>query len=131
MTTEFDTLTHATADERTGIAWWNSLGKAARLYWLRQAGSAVPADAWSEYKRTQSRIDWCRNDFPPSAARPTKINMRQARCGCAAGLSIGVGCRPAEYAALSLKRPASETLHTTSGDYNNSTAHMLVKPRSS
>ena len=94
MTTEFDTLTHATADERTGIAWWNSLGKAARLYWLRQAGSAVLADAWSEYKRTQSRIDWCRNDFPPSAARPTKINMRQARCGCAAGLSIGVGCRP-------------------------------------
>ena len=71
MTTEFDTLTHATADERTGIAWWNSLGKAARLYWLRQAGSAVPADAWSEYKRTQSRIDWCRNDFPlPLPARP-------------------------------------------------------------
>ena len=94
MTTEFDTLTHATADERTGIAWWNSLGKAARLYWLRQSwlGGAcrcverLQADA-KPHRLVPQRL-------PPSAARPTKINMRQARCGCAAGLSIGVGCRP-------------------------------------
>src|SRR6516164_1420982 len=48
------------------------------------------------------------------------------------GRTFNWGRMPAaEYAALSLKRSAFETLVHTSGDYNNSTAHMPVKPRSS
>jgi len=41
-----------TADERAGMAWWNDLSEAARLYWLRQAGDrGRVADAWIVYQR--------------------------------------------------------------------------------
>ncbi len=42
-----------TEDERAGIDWWNSLSEFARADWLRIAGSARPADAWTEYKRAR------------------------------------------------------------------------------
>jgi len=38
-------------DEQAGIAWWNALCEADRLFWLRAALSAVPAEAWAYYKR--------------------------------------------------------------------------------
>jgi len=39
------------SDESDGMAWWNGLSEAARRHWLRQAGSATPADAYAEYRR--------------------------------------------------------------------------------
>ena len=42
----------ATADERAGMDWWNALTEDRRAYWLRAANSAIPAEAWAEYKRT-------------------------------------------------------------------------------
>lgn len=41
----------ASRNEALGIAWWNGLLKADRAYWLREAQSAVPADAWAEFQR--------------------------------------------------------------------------------
>ncbi|NIR58928.1 MAG: hypothetical protein GWO02_05120 [Gammaproteobacteria bacterium] len=37
-------------DARMGIEWFNSLTPQQRAYWLAQAGSARPADAWATYK---------------------------------------------------------------------------------
>jgi len=42
---------HQTADEVGGMTWWNGLDEADRRFWLRAALSAVPADAWTYYKR--------------------------------------------------------------------------------
>jgi hypothetical protein len=42
---------HQTADEVRGMTWWNGLDEADRRFWLRAALSAVPADAWTYYKR--------------------------------------------------------------------------------
>ena len=39
-----------TADESAGMDWWNSIDEAERAYWLAEAGSAVPADAWATYQ---------------------------------------------------------------------------------
>ena len=41
----------ATRDERAGMAWWNGLTEDDRRFWLRAALTAVPAVAWSYYKR--------------------------------------------------------------------------------
>ena len=43
-----------TEDERAGIDWWNSLTEESRAEWLRIAGSAKPADAWTEYKQVRA-----------------------------------------------------------------------------
>jgi hypothetical protein len=40
-----------TEDERAGMAWWNALTAAERAYWLREAKTAIVAEAWAEYKR--------------------------------------------------------------------------------
>jgi hypothetical protein len=42
--------------ERDGIAWWNALQPFERAYWLRAAGSAVPAEAWEAHQRWASRM---------------------------------------------------------------------------
>jgi hypothetical protein len=39
-------------DNHPGITWWNSLTERERAYWLQQAGSAVPGDAWTAYLKT-------------------------------------------------------------------------------
>ncbi len=49
------TTTEPTADELAGMAWWNGLDKSERAYWLAEARSAVPAEAWATY---QSRSNW-------------------------------------------------------------------------
>jgi hypothetical protein len=36
--------------------WWNSISEFERSYWLKIAGSAVPADAWEAFK-TARRLD--------------------------------------------------------------------------
>jgi hypothetical protein len=42
-----------TADELTGMIWWNSLDDQQRRYWMAQAGNTgVAADAWLAYKRS-------------------------------------------------------------------------------
>lgn len=44
-----------TADELTGMIWWNSLDEQQRRYWMAQAGNTgVAADAWLAYKRSCS-----------------------------------------------------------------------------
>ena len=42
------------ADALAGIAWFNSLSRAARAYWLDAADSARPADAWRLFQGRQS-----------------------------------------------------------------------------
>jgi hypothetical protein len=37
--------------DEDGIAWWNALSASVRRYWLNQANSARPADAYAEYLR--------------------------------------------------------------------------------
>ena len=47
-----------TADEITGMAWWNNLKPIERAYWLTTAGHARSvADAWAAYKRSQGLTD--------------------------------------------------------------------------
>lgn len=43
----------ATSDEVKGMEWWNGLTEEDRDFWLRVAGSAVPADAWSFFKHQE------------------------------------------------------------------------------
>ena len=40
-----------TPDEQAGMNWWNGLTETERAHWLRQAGSAAPANAWEAFKR--------------------------------------------------------------------------------
>jgi hypothetical protein len=44
-----------TDDERSGMAWWNALTEKQRAYWLREAATAIVAEAWTAYKRTVIR----------------------------------------------------------------------------
>ena len=37
-------------DAELGMAWYNGLSRAERLFWHRIAGSAAPADAWAAWK---------------------------------------------------------------------------------
>lgn len=40
----------AWADEpQQGVTWWNGMTEEFRAHWMRQAKSAVPADAWRAY----------------------------------------------------------------------------------
>ena len=55
------TTTEPTADELAGMAWWNSLDKSERAYWLAEARSAVPAEAWATY---QSRPRYTVTEHP-------------------------------------------------------------------
>ena len=43
-----------TPDETMGMEWWNHLNEADRAYWLQEARSAVPAEAWAEWNRRQT-----------------------------------------------------------------------------
>ncbi|NHZ66628.1 hypothetical protein [Massilia genomosp. 1] len=47
-----------TQDEQDGIEWFNSLTETGRAEWLNRAGSAVPADAWQEFKRYQAKYSY-------------------------------------------------------------------------
>lgn len=44
-----------TGDDVAGMAWWNALSQAKRLFWLTQAGGAAAgasaAAAWAAFKR--------------------------------------------------------------------------------
>ena len=51
-----------TGDDLAGFAWFNGLTAGERSFWLGQAGSAVPAAAWSAFKRVQAGL--------PPAERP-------------------------------------------------------------
>jgi hypothetical protein len=42
-------------DARAGIAWWNHLTPTQRNYWLTQAQSSVPADAWEAFKSGETK----------------------------------------------------------------------------
>lgn len=45
-----------TGDDLAGFAWFNGLTDGERSFWLSQAGSAVPAAAWSAFKRVQAGL---------------------------------------------------------------------------
>ena len=40
-----------TAEESAGMAWWTALTEGERANWLARAATAVPAEAWAEYRR--------------------------------------------------------------------------------
>jgi hypothetical protein len=44
------TSTAEIADAVAGMAWWNRLTEPQRKMWTLIAGSAVPAEAWEEFK---------------------------------------------------------------------------------
>jgi hypothetical protein len=43
-------------DETAGIAWWNPLSEEQRAYWLREANTAIVAEAWAFHKRVLSQL---------------------------------------------------------------------------
>jgi hypothetical protein len=45
-----------TADEQLDIAWWNGLTEEQRAYWLREANTAIVAEAWAYYKHVLSQL---------------------------------------------------------------------------
>jgi hypothetical protein len=53
---EDDPLTDAndrppTADEQADIAWWNSIPRTSRAFWLGQTESSTVAEAWDLFKQ--------------------------------------------------------------------------------
>jgi len=44
-------------DPEIGVTWWNSMTEQTRAYWLAIAASAVPADAWHAFRRSQAYED--------------------------------------------------------------------------
>jgi hypothetical protein len=40
--------------EQAGVWWWDSLTERQRAYWLKQAGTAIAAEAYDEYVRVTS-----------------------------------------------------------------------------
>lgn len=52
------------------LAWFNGLTDGERAFWLSHAGSAVPAAAWSAFKRVQAGL-------PP--AEPAERPVRPVR----------------------------------------------------
>ena len=40
-----------------GVDWWNRLQEQERAHWLAVAVSAVPADAWAAYLRSDAYFD--------------------------------------------------------------------------
>jgi len=46
-----------TPDEAAGMAWWNSLGNAARGYWLSMATGGTVADAYAAFKHDQASVN--------------------------------------------------------------------------
>lgn len=56
-------------DDLAGFAWFNGLTDGERSFWLNQAGSAVPAAAWSAFKRVQAGL--------PPAERPGRSGRPQ------------------------------------------------------
>jgi hypothetical protein len=47
-----------TADEQAGIDWWNALTEEQRAYWLREANTAIVAEAWAYHKRVVSQLPY-------------------------------------------------------------------------
>jgi hypothetical protein len=48
----------AWADEpQQGVDWWNAMSEETRAFWLGQAKSAVPADAWQAYLTQEAMGD--------------------------------------------------------------------------
>jgi hypothetical protein len=43
-----------TGDDLAGFSWFNGLTDGERTFWLAQAGSAAPIDAWKAFKRVQA-----------------------------------------------------------------------------
>ena len=39
------------------MTWWNGLTRREQAWWLQQAGSDVPADAWEAFKAREVRCD--------------------------------------------------------------------------
>jgi hypothetical protein len=58
-----------TGDDLAGLSWFNGLTDGERAHWLQQAGSAVPADAWTAFKRVRAGLPAA---VPPRAGRPPK-----------------------------------------------------------
>ena len=45
------------ANDLAGMAWWNNLRPFDRAYWLSEAGSAAPVDAWNAYQQKQRLLE--------------------------------------------------------------------------
>lgn len=45
-----------TGDDLAGFSWFNCLTNGERTFWLSQAGSSAPIDAWKAFKRIQAGL---------------------------------------------------------------------------
>jgi hypothetical protein len=41
----------ASVEETVGVEWWNAMSEDQRAYWLREANTAIVAEAWAYYQR--------------------------------------------------------------------------------
>ena len=46
----------ASADETAGMEWWNAMSEDQRAYWLREANTAIVAEAWANYNHVLSQL---------------------------------------------------------------------------
>lgn len=73
------TTPHTIGDDLAGLSWFNGLTDGERAFWLSQAGSAVPAAAWSAFKRVQAGQPPTerpgRPGRPPKAADDRLVSM--------------------------------------------------------
>jgi hypothetical protein len=79
--------------ERDGMAWWNALQPFERAYWLRTAGSAVPAEAWEAHRRWASRTasELARGAASPDIALSEPVKDTMARVLAVARLRRQLG----------------------------------------
>ena len=45
------------ANPQKGVDWWNGLQERERAHWMAVAMSAIPADAWAAYLRSEAYLD--------------------------------------------------------------------------
>jgi hypothetical protein len=46
----------SSADETAGMEWWNGMSEDQRAYWLREANTAIVAEAWAYYNHVLSQL---------------------------------------------------------------------------
>ena len=46
----------SSADETAGMEWWNAMSESQRAYWLREANTAIVAEAWAYYNHVLSQL---------------------------------------------------------------------------
>lgn len=81
MTSDLTPTQTPTGDDLAGFSWFNGLTDADRLFWLQQAGSAAPIDAWAAFKAVASGRRKIQSPPPPIAepSAPPKYGRGRGR----------------------------------------------------